>query len=210
MKLTIFGGTGPTGKLVIDEAINHGHIVTAYARNPDKLEPRPGLGIIQGELTDAATIGRAVEGSEAVISLLGPSTRKQDGPPIVTGTQLILMAMTEHGVSRLLAVSTPSMRVPADTTDRRITAMVTLVKLIQRTGYDAIVATADAILGSELDWTLVRVPLLTNAPATGVVNARHIGEPGGLRVSRGNVATFILRELDQPKWIQDAPLISDD
>jgi len=34
MRLTVFGGTGPTGMLLVQQAPVAGHDVTAYARNP--------------------------------------------------------------------------------------------------------------------------------------------------------------------------------
>jgi uncharacterized protein YbjT (DUF2867 family) len=37
MKLTIFGSTGETGRLVTHQALAKGHEVVAYARKPAKL-----------------------------------------------------------------------------------------------------------------------------------------------------------------------------
>ena len=72
MRIAVFGGTGATGRLLIDQALDRGHSVTAYARHPEKLGIEDDrLTVVAGELWDSAAIDRAVEGSDAVVSLLG-------------------------------------------------------------------------------------------------------------------------------------------
>ena len=56
MRITVFGATGPAGRLAVHRALDQGHKVTAYARNPAKLDERPGLTVVAGELDDAAAI----------------------------------------------------------------------------------------------------------------------------------------------------------
>ncbi len=60
MKLTIFGGTGGVGSQLIPLALDAGHDVTAFARNPAKLPRRyrvfadrvPSPKISQGDVAD--------------------------------------------------------------------------------------------------------------------------------------------------------------
>ena len=90
MKLTVFGATGGVGREVVNQALDRGDHVTAYVRNPAKLD----LTVITGELTDREEVRRAVRGAEAVISALGPSLdRKATGMPLVDGTRAIVEAM---------------------------------------------------------------------------------------------------------------------
>lgn len=42
MRITVFGGTGPTGLLLIDQALTEGHEVVAYARTPRSCPPTGG------------------------------------------------------------------------------------------------------------------------------------------------------------------------
>jgi putative NADH-flavin reductase len=48
MRFLAIGGSGRTGKLVINELLERGHQVTALIRNPASLEERSGLNIVQG------------------------------------------------------------------------------------------------------------------------------------------------------------------
>jgi putative NADH-flavin reductase len=115
MRLAAFGATGPTGRLLIRQALDAGHSVVAYARNPAKLDVVDSkLSVVAGELSDAAAIGAAVRGADAVLSVLGLSPTKGVGTPIAGGTDRILAAMREYGARRMVAGTTFSVTAPAD------------------------------------------------------------------------------------------------
>jgi uncharacterized protein YbjT (DUF2867 family) len=81
MKLTIFGGTGGTGRLLIQQALAAGNQVVAFVRNPSKLGiTHEHLTVVQGELADPALIERAVSGADAIISVLGPRGDSRSRP----------------------------------------------------------------------------------------------------------------------------------
>ena len=71
MRLLVFGATGGTGRALLDQGLALGHQMTAFVRNPGVLEARPGLTIVQGDVTDAAAVNHAVAGHEAILSALG-------------------------------------------------------------------------------------------------------------------------------------------
>jgi len=57
MRIAVFGGTGATGRLLIDQALDRGLSVTAYARHPEKLGIEDDrLTVVAGELSDSAAI----------------------------------------------------------------------------------------------------------------------------------------------------------
>ncbi len=90
MRITIFGATGETGKQLVRRALEAGDQVVAYVRNPSKLEQKhERLTVIHGELTDQEGIERAVNGADAVISVLGPRGSSKS-KPITTGSRISL------------------------------------------------------------------------------------------------------------------------
>lgn len=208
MHLTVFGGTGPTGQLLIQQALAEGHDVVAYARSPGKLPHHQRLTAVEGLLDDGPAIAEAVRGSDAVLSVLGPGRDATDVPPLVTGTRAIVAAMKAHGVERLVAIGTPSITDPQDGASLKIRLMVAAIRKFQPVAYAAIVEIGEIVRTSGLQWTVVRVPLLTNGPATGSVRARHIGS-GGIRLARANAAAFLLDQATDPTWVGGAPFISD-
>ncbi|KAI0467860.1 hypothetical protein F4859DRAFT_227360 [Xylaria cf. heliscus] len=48
MRFLVLGGSGRTGKLIVEEAISKGHTVAALVRSSSSLAPRPGLTIVKG------------------------------------------------------------------------------------------------------------------------------------------------------------------
>jgi putative NADH-flavin reductase len=201
LRISIFGGTGATGLLLVDQALSRGHAVVAFARTPSKLPRHDRLSVVEGQLDDFEKVAAAVAGSDVVLSLLGPGTKSADVPPIVAGTRNIATAMRQHGVRRLVASGTPSMRDPADENDWKVS--------LQPAAYKAIVEIGRTVRRSDLDWTLVRFPLLSNGPGIGEVNARNVGQRGGLRLSRANAAAFMLQQAADTTYLRKAPLISD-
>jgi uncharacterized protein YbjT (DUF2867 family) len=212
MQLTVFGATGPAGLLVVQRALDQGHQVTAYARSPGKLDglrAHPELTVVGGELDDAAAIRTALSNADAVISLLGPGRDKAGIAALVPGMQTIVDQMTQASIRRLVATSTPSAPDPADRRDLRIRAMVTGIRLGMAPAYRAIIAMAEVVRTSSLDWTLVRLPLLHDTPTETPAHPRQIGEPGGVRLSRPALADFLLTEAADSGWIGRAPLLAD-
>ncbi|MAS55051.1 MAG: hypothetical protein CMJ44_10600 [Pimelobacter sp.] len=175
MRLTVLGATGPTGRLVVRRALDRGDQVTVYARRPVRLGDLTGprLRVLPRELADRTAVRRSVEGAQAVISLLGPGRDKASIAPLAPGMQNVVDALADAGVRRLVATSTPSAGDPDDGRDLRFSLMVAGIRLAMAPAYRSIVAMADIIRSSSLDWTLVRLPLLQD----GTLQGTGSGEP---------------------------------
>ena len=69
MKLIIFGSTGSIGRQLVKQALEQGHMVAAFARDPARVDIKhANLEVIQGDVLDPASVEKAVlqEGQEAV------------------------------------------------------------------------------------------------------------------------------------------------
>jgi putative NADH-flavin reductase len=209
MKLTIFGGTGGTGRLLIQQALAAGNQVVAFVRNPFKLGiTHEHLTVVQGELADPALIESTVSGADAIISVLGPRG-DSSSKPITQGMQNILAAMKKHGVRRLIITSTASASDPNDLPDFRFKVLVTLVKLTMRPAYEEIIHVAQTVRLSDCDWTIVRLPMLSNKPKSGQVRVGYLGRGQvGTVVSRADLAEFMLKQVQDTRYLRQAPLIS--
>jgi putative NADH-flavin reductase len=72
MKLLVFGATGGTGKELVRQALQQGHVVTAFARDPGKIQLAPDeLRVVRGDILEPESIETAVAGQDAVLSALG-------------------------------------------------------------------------------------------------------------------------------------------
>ncbi len=208
MKIAIFGATGGVGKQLVQQALAAGHEVTAFVRDPAKLNfQHDYLRIVQGDVTDPEAIERAVNGVQAVISALNTS-RDAKGSPITQGTQNILTAMRKYGVRRLVFSAAPSARDPQDSPDLRFKLMIGLVRLLARAGYEDMVGSAQAVRASDVDWTIVRLPFPTDDPKTGHVKVGYLNKESGTRISRADAAEFMLKEVQEARYLREAPVIS--
>ena len=209
MRITVFGATGGTGRRLVEQAIAEGNEVVAYVRNPSKLDmENEHLTVVQGELIDEELIEKAVKGVDAVISLLGPRGGSKS-KPLTHGMQNIITAMKKQGVRRLVITSTLSAKDPNDLPDFKTKSLVNLVKVTMHDAYEDIVSTAETVRNSDLDWTIVRLTMLNNKPKSGKVRAGYVGRGDvGTWISRADVADFMLKQVQDTKYLRQAPAIT--
>lgn len=208
MKLAIFGGTGRTGQYLVTHALEAGHNVIALARTPSKLvidDDR--LTIVHGDVTDRQKVEETLADSDAVISVLGPTRNKPDYM-VSQGMQHIVAVMESHGIKRLVVSAGAGVADPNDKPKLINKLFGFLVRMFSRYVYEDMVRTVEVVRKSDLDWTIVRVPMLTDDPATGNVKVTYVGEGMGSRLSRSDLATFMLEQVKDHTYLHQAPAIS--
>ncbi|HZQ05075.1 MAG TPA: SDR family oxidoreductase [Anaerolineae bacterium] len=208
MKLAIFGGTGKTGKYLVEQALAEGNHVTALVRNPNKLAiQNPHLTLVQGEIGNAAAVERTIAGADAVISVLGPTSNAPEFQ-VSTGMQNIIAAMKKHGVRRLVVSTGAGVGDPNDEPKLFHHLMNFALALVSRNVYEDMKRTVDVVRASELDWTIVRVPMLTDDQKIGRVQVGYVGKGMGPRITRADMADFILKQVSDRQFVRQAPAIS--
>ena len=209
MQLTVLGATGATGRLVVQRAVDAGHTITAVVRRPDALPAQPQVCCVVTDLRDGSAMRKALTGTDAVISALGATT---GGPTTVCtdGVCAVLAAMAATAPTgtpdarRLVVVSAHG---AAESRDRSPYSLVLRAsvgaKMRDKDAMEALLRASDA------RWTLVRPPFLGGDTATG---RYHVGTDLaiGLRskVSRADLADFLVREAVTPEWTHRAPRIA--
>ncbi len=208
MNLTLFGASGRTGIELVRQALARGHRVTAFARSPQKLASFDGrIEIVSADVLDAQAVARAVAGADAVLSVLGPTANRPDYK-VARGLEHIIKAMQEQGVGRLVMSSGAAVGDANDAPglfDRLITL---LLKLISRHVYEDMRRAVSLVRASEIDWTIVRVPMLADGPVTGALRVGYVGKGTGPRLARGDLARFMLDAAEQALYVRQAPAIS--
>jgi putative NADH-flavin reductase len=207
-KLLVLGATGGTGRSLIEQAVAAGFVVTAVVRNPHKLPSGArAVRIVMGDLvTDPAVLHAAVPGQDAVISTLGVGQSFRSGHLISQSTPAIVARMREDGVRRL--VFTSAFGVGATRRDTPLLPRLFIATLL-RDIYRDKEAGEQAILTSDLDWTIVYPVGLTDGPRTG---RYRIGERlslrGSPRISRADVADLLLRQVEDRSYIRKGVLVA--
>lgn len=208
MKLAIVGATGRTGQHLVREALAAGHEVVAFARSPAKLElEHDRLSVVQGDVADGERVAGAIAGADAVLSVLGPADNKPD-LKVNRGMANILAAMERHGVRRLVQSIGAGVPDPHDTPRPADRSIRLLVRTLSRNVYQDMAQVDRLVRASDLDWTIVRVPRLTDEPRSSRLRVGYVGQGVGTRLSRADLAEFMLRQAEDPTYLRQAPAIS--
>ena len=208
MQLLVVGATGGTGQQAVEQALERGHFVTAFVRDPAKLTiQHPNLTILTGDVLKPDTLLPAVRRQDAVFCSLG-SRPGQSDHAVAEGTKNLIAAMQQAGVRRLLVVS--SLGVGTSYEEASLSS-----KLFIKTFLSGVIAEKEkqeeAVRQSNLDWVIARPTSLTNGPATGQYRlGEHLPFPlfAFPRISRADVATFLLNQLDNTTYLQKAVTIT--
>jgi len=205
MKLLLLGATGGTGQQLLSQALEAGHQLTALVRSPEKLNAQERLLVRAGDATDPESVDIAVAGQEAVLSALG--VRSPLGEELITPSlRALVPAMHEHGVRRVIwlsALGVGQTRVQAPAMLR-----IPFSTILRRIGRDK-AAGEEYLRSTDLDWTLVYPPALTNGPRTSSYRSGETVDVNGLpRISRADVAEFMLAQLDEGAYIRRNAIVS--
>jgi putative NADH-flavin reductase len=203
-----FGASGRIGRLALAETLARGHTVTALVRDPAVLEPRIGLQVVGGDVAEAGLVASVIGGADAVIATLGPRSNTPDQVPFFAlAARTIGAGMERQGVRRIVLLSGAAVDAPGDHKPAFDRFASRLVRLASGHVVGAKQAEFDIIRALDLDWTAVRPPIVTDAQATGRVQADPVRlKPGG-RIGRADIAAFIVDQLDDRRFLRQAPFI---
>lgn len=195
LKLVVLGATGGTGLEIVRQALEFGHSVTAFVRTPDRLKPfQNRITIEQGDLLNRTQLERVMEGHDAVLSGFGPRApvSKHDAHLLQQFAVALTSAMSGAGVRRVVVESVAFLF-----KDSIVPPAYLLGRLFfRRTVADAF-AMEQVFAKSDLEWTMVRPPELTDKPYTGKYRVLRGHLPRfGLKVSRADVADFMIKVID--------------
>jgi uncharacterized protein YbjT (DUF2867 family) len=205
-RVLIVGATGGTGTQLVAQALERGHTVTAFVRDPARLRlEHPELQVIQGDVLDPASVHIAVRGQDAVLSALGHRRYYLPTRILSAGTRNILAAMAAHGVPRFVCETSLGLGDSAGRLGLWYTLFVIPAVLPfyfwDKTRQERVIA------GSGADWVIVRPAALTDGARRG--RLRHGRNAGDFlltrRVSRADVAAFMLDQLSSDTYLRTAP-----
>lgn len=207
--IALFGGTGKTGSRVLTRLLHQGHEVHALVRDAAKVGlQHPSLTVITGDVRDAAAVSSTVDGADAVLSLFG---QVKGSPPRVQteGTRLIVRAMHDHGVRRIVSLSGGGLPDPVhDRPKLADRAIRVIMRLAAAQVLDDAGEHLSVLEQSDLDWTVVRAPRLTEAPGVGRYRVGWVGVDASTSISRDDLADFIVTQVEDERFFGQMPFVS--
>jgi len=205
MRIIVFGASGGTGREIVTQALERGHDVTAFVRNPEKLKvTHERLSVARGDVRDAAAVETAVKGHDAALVAIGH--RRYLGPSSIlsAGTRNVVRAMEANGVKRLVCETALGV---GDSTGRLglYYTLFVVPFILPFYWYDK-GRQERVVRESRLDWVIVRPGQLTNGRRRG--QYRHGPRVGNylwsVAISRADTADFMLNQLGETPYLHTA------
>jgi len=204
MSLLIFGAAGRTGQELVKQALLQGYKVTAFVRNPAKLQVQhEDLSVIQGDVINAGLIQSALAGNDVVISTLGAASPFKLDQSVTTGITNIVKAMEGAGVKRLIYMSAINVKESRSSAGPLIRILAPVLLRTENAGHEA---REQIIRQSKLDWTLVRAGGLTNGPHTAIYRSGENIRAKGIAasISRADIADYLLKQVTDTDYVRKA------
>jgi len=208
MNILIVGATRGIGRALVEQALATGNSVTALARHPERLAAQhERLGKVRGDILDAQSLSGAMAGQNAVCCAIGVRTPWEQPGVFAKGMERLLHAMKSNAVRRLVCVTGigagDSRGHGGFLYDRVFFPLLLKSVYADKDLQEALIRAAD------VDWTIVRPGFLTNGPLTR--SYRVLTDLAGVtagRISRADVAHFILGELLANRYLRQTPLLT--
>jgi putative NADH-flavin reductase len=207
-KLLVLGATGGTGREIVSQALDAGHHVTAFVRNPDKMAMRHDrLRFAHGDVPGGGPpLGDAVRGQDVVISALGRGQSFKADSLMQRSIPSIVNAMHANHVRRLIFMSSFGL---GDTSGDAPFLSRMFAGVFLRGIYADKIAAEALLKRSDLEWTIVHPSALTNGPLTRHYRSgEHLPLSGFPKISRADTAHFILGQVDDRSFVRKTVLIS--
>ncbi|MCX6276480.1 MAG: SDR family oxidoreductase [Bacteroidetes bacterium] len=203
MKIAVFGASGKTGILIVYQALNQGHQVTAFARKATRVTiQHQRLKVVEGDVMNYDHVLEAVEGQEAVLCALGVDKNKPNAI-LSEGTGNILRAMAATGVTRFICMSSAGIL----GNDSGFWFGKIFMPLFLNHIFDDKKRQMKIIEESKVDWVIIRPTGLTDSPKTNSYKV-NLGNPTSRSVPRADVADFMLKLLTDKKYDGKMPALS--
>ncbi|HEX8846928.1 MAG TPA: SDR family oxidoreductase [Pyrinomonadaceae bacterium] len=208
MKLLVIGASRGIGLDVVQQALAAGHEVTALVRTPASFPVHhEKLKVTKGDILDQSSIEKALNGQDAVCVTIGIKVTRKPVSVFSKGTKAVVEAMKNSSCKRLICVT------GIGAGDSRGHGGFLFDKIFQPFFLRTISEDKDRqemiVRESGLDWVIVRPAVLTNGPRTG--KYRVLTDLKGVKagkISRADVADFILREASEMKYKGETPLLT--
>ncbi|KAF7719931.1 Uncharacterized protein PECH_005788 [Penicillium ucsense] len=218
MHALIIGGSGRTGKLVVEELLKREHTVTALVRNPTSMKDFGKIDVVKGSPTALADVRQAFAHREpdvVVVTLNSPRASESPFAAPVSPPRLmadsnanVVTAMKEIGVKKVVIMQ--AFGVGASWPNMACLLRGLMSKTNMSYTYDDHNMTDQEVRESGVTYVMVRPSRLVETEIETVKEWPENGKgvPMMASTSRKSVARFLVDAAETSRWDNTAPVIS--
>ncbi|MFB5583012.1 SDR family oxidoreductase [Bacillus albus] len=205
-KIAILGANGKAGKFLVKEALDKGYQVKILTRTSNNIKiTNENLEIISGDARDFASIRKLLKGCRAVINAVGQP--KNESYIFSTVTKHILEVMKEFEIKRYILISGGSLDVTGDQKGIINKIGATLFKAFLSKMMQDKYKELQTIQGSDVDWTIVRLPFVMEGKSIGNIKESLVDMPG-IKIQNSDIAPFVIKQINSERYVRKCPFIS--
>lgn len=202
MKIAIIGAGAGIGLQAVNKALTRGHTVTALSRNTDDIPDHPNLIKINGSARSASDLRSAITDADTVMITVGTKNKKATTLFSDIATTLIEVCKDLNFTSPVLVITGFGAGKSKGYLDF---FMRMVIRLFLKDQYEDKTKMEELIIRSSLKWEIVRPGMLTNDDNSStfrILKDLSKGMKVG-KISRANVAEFLLNEAENPKMLYE-------
>jgi putative NADH-flavin reductase len=205
-KIAVLGGTGKSGSYLVKHLLNKQIPVKILHRNPEKLNiQNPLLEIVKGDARDPLAVELLLKDCQSVISTLGQP--KGEASIFSDATRNVIRAMKLFQIKRYILTTGLNVDTPQDKKSDRTAAATEWMKINYPETTSDKQAEWEILNESDLDWTLVRLPLIELTENKNQISINQI-DCAGEKISATSLANFLAEQLEDKSWYRQSPFIS--
>ncbi|TXR98560.1 NADH-flavin reductase [Bacillus sp. SH7-1] len=205
-KIAILGANGKAGKYLVKEALKKGYEVKILTRDSNNMTiTNENIETIIGDARDFSSIRELLKGCQVVVNAVGQP--KNESYIFSTVTKHVLKAMKEFKIKRYIVISGGSLNVTGDQKGMVNKIGATLFKLFLPKMMQDKYKELQTIQGSDVDWTIVRLPFVMEGRGIGKIKESLVDMPG-MKIQNSDIAPFVIKEINSKRYVGKCPFIS--
>lgn len=208
-KIALFGATGQTGKLFLETALEKGYEIQVLVRDISKLNQKSDkLTVFQGDVLNVDDVAKTIKNCDLAVSLFGHVKNSPEWLQ-TNGTKNIIQAMKNFGVARIISLSGGGLPFLDKDEPKFIDKLIrTIMKIMVPKVLNDAIEHHKILKESGLKWTIVRGPRLTNDAKINTYKVGWVGVNSGTKISRGDLADFIVTQIEDETFNYQMPFVS--
>ncbi|ROH99649.1 NAD(P)-dependent oxidoreductase [Chryseobacterium daecheongense] len=203
--VAVIGGTGKSGQYLVQHLVRKGYPMKLLVRNPEHFTPGNSLiKIVKGDARDYNAVDALIKDCTVVISTLGQPKGEKSIFSDATGN--MIKAMHSNGIKRYIVTTGLSVSTPFDMKNKTVKAATEwMYEYYPETTLDK-QKEYELLTKSNLDWTLVRLPLILQTLETFPTEA-NLNDCKGENISATDLAEFLVSEIEDEHFLGKSPFL---
>ncbi len=204
-KIAVIGGTGKAGSFLVKKLLENGFQIKLLIRNPENiLNQNPLLEIVKGDARNYDSVNELIKTCDVVISTIGqPKGQKSI---FSDSTRNVIQSMNSNGLKRYIVITGLNVNTPLDIKSEKVRiATEWMYQNYPETTLDK-QKEYELLTESNLNWTLVRLPLIIQTDES-FVTETNLYDCIGEKINANDLSEFLISQIDDETYFKKSPFL---